>query len=67
MAFCVCAILCLFFYLTYFMKMHDGTAKFLILLEYAPCFHVPSLHSAPLHSRCDSVCRHMIFNDLSRW
>jgi hypothetical protein len=35
MAILVCSTLSIFFYLTYFIKMHDSSATFMIILEYA--------------------------------
>jgi hypothetical protein len=57
----VCSVIFLSFYFTYFIKMHDHLAEFMILLECALLIicHVSSVHKP---SR-----RHMIVSDLSRW
>lgn len=33
MAVLVCSTLCIFFYTTYFIKMHDASATFMVILE----------------------------------
>lgn len=57
----VCSVIFLSFYFTYFIKMHDHLAEFMILLE---CVCLIFCH---VSSADKPACRHMIVSDLSRW